>query len=116
MSFFTRSRMCPTDASTAYWRPRNFFSVRVLAGLSTISRFLATVLTNAAGRPPYFECASRDGLERGQYHRPADGRKERDFSPADSPARAGAGRARRAPARAEWRARRRSEEHTSELQ
>src|ERR1044071_6328932 len=43
----TRSRMCPSEASTAYWRPRNFLSVRVLAGLSTISRFLATVPLNA---------------------------------------------------------------------
>src|SRR5215210_7505853 len=38
---FARSRMCPSEASTAYWRPRNFFRVRVFAGLSTITRFLA---------------------------------------------------------------------------
>src|SRR6185436_13331212 len=36
-----RSRMCPSEASTAYCRPRNFLSVRVFAGLSTITRFLA---------------------------------------------------------------------------
>src|SRR5579863_8983990 len=43
MSFLTRSRMCPTDASTVKVRPKNFFSVLVLAGLSTMTRFLATV-------------------------------------------------------------------------
>src|SRR6202023_2362601 len=75
------SRMCPIDASTAYCLPRNFFSVRVLAGLSTISRFLATVLSNAARRllisSVPVEHAGRDGTERGQYHRPGGPRKER---------------------------------------
>src|SRR5436309_128733 len=55
MSFLIRSRMCPTEASTAYWRPRNFFKVRVLAGLSTISKFLAIAgLSNAGRRRHYF--------------------------------------------------------------
>src|SRR4051794_14091745 len=55
MSFLTRSRMCPTEASTANWRPRNFFRVLLLAGLSTISRFLAIVgLSNAGRRRHYF--------------------------------------------------------------
>src|SRR4051794_31293614 len=39
--FLTRSRTWPTEASTAYCRPRNFLRVLVLAGLSTMSRFLA---------------------------------------------------------------------------
>src|SRR6185369_16280706 len=45
--FLMRSRMCPTEASTAYWRPRNFFRVLVLAGLSTMTRFFAIVGSNA---------------------------------------------------------------------
>src|SRR6476661_8840970 len=49
--FLTRSRTWPTEASTAYCRPRNFLRVLVFAGLSTISRFLAISETlNAGGR------------------------------------------------------------------
>src|SRR5580693_7364699 len=76
MSFLTRSRIWPTDASTVYWRPRNFFRVLVLAGLSTITRFLVTMAVNALRRSSISpvrrnaQLARAAEAGRGQYHRP----------------------------------------------
>src|SRR3978361_801099 len=61
MSFLTRSRICPREASTAYCRARNVFKVLVLVGLSTISRFLATVPLNASGGLQYFSRSQSAG-------------------------------------------------------
>src|ERR1700709_133348 len=65
MSFLIRSRTWPTEASTAYCRPRNFLSVRVLAGLSTISRFLAISALQTPGRA--------DNISGGAVRRPEQG-------------------------------------------
>src|SRR4029077_4113353 len=54
LPFLTRSRTWPTEASTAYPRPRNFLRVRVLAGLSTMSRFLAIGVSETSGTASIF--------------------------------------------------------------
>src|ERR1700733_6740923 len=62
LPFLTRSRTWPTEASTAYPRPRNFLRVRVLAGLSTMSRFLAIGVSETSGTAAIFRqglCATR---------------------------------------------------------